>query len=43
MRYGAAITLPDLRIEVARCPHQDNMLDNCGIHYVDLEPIGDEP
>jgi hypothetical protein len=36
--YGADITLPDLRVQIAQCARYGNILDGCGVYYVDLKP-----
>ena len=35
-RYGANMKLPDLRVEVARCPKMGSMSDGCGVYFVEL-------
>jgi hypothetical protein len=34
-RYGPDIAMPDLRHELARCPHRSDMSDPCQVEYVD--------
>lgn len=34
-RYGN-MRLPDLRVEIARCPKMGSMSDGCGVYFVDL-------
>jgi hypothetical protein len=36
IRFGADVTLPDLRQEIARCERQTSMLDPCGVHFEGL-------
>jgi hypothetical protein len=37
--YGPGIAMPDLRHELARCPHRRDMSDPCQVEYVD--PMAD--
>jgi hypothetical protein len=34
-RYGPDIALPDLRHELAQCPHRQDMGNPCEVEYVD--------
>jgi hypothetical protein len=34
-QYGADIAMPDLRHELARCPHRGDTSDPCQVEYVD--------
>jgi hypothetical protein len=34
-KYGPDIAMPDLRHELAQCPHRRNMSDPCQVAYVD--------
>jgi hypothetical protein len=34
-RYGTDVTMPDLRHELAQCPHRHDMSDPCQVEYVD--------
>jgi hypothetical protein len=34
-RYGADIAMPDLRHELAQCPHRRDMSNPCQVKYVD--------
>ena len=34
-RYGPDIALPDLRHELAQCPHRRDMSSPCQVRYVD--------
>jgi hypothetical protein len=34
-RYGPDIAMPDLRHELAQCPHRRDMSDPCQVEYVD--------
>jgi hypothetical protein len=34
-RYGPDIAMPDLRHELAQCPHRHDMSDPCQVEYVD--------
>jgi hypothetical protein len=34
-RFGPDIAMPDLRHELARCPHRHSMSDPCQVRYVD--------
>jgi hypothetical protein len=34
-RYGPEIAMPDLRHQLARCPHRSDMSDPCQVEYVD--------
>jgi hypothetical protein len=33
--YGPDIAMPDLRHELAQCPHRSDMSDPCQVEYVD--------
>lgn len=35
-RYGANTKLPDLLLEIARCPKAGSMTDGCGVYFVQL-------
>ena len=37
-RYGN-LKLPDLRVEVARCPKVGSMSDGCGVYFVELAAV----
>ena len=37
-RYGADISLPDLREEISQCERRGRMHDACMVNYVDLKP-----
>lgn len=39
-RYGN-IKLPDLRVEIARCPKMGSMSDGCGVYFIELVPKHD--
>ena len=34
-QYGPDIAMPDLRHELARCPHRRDMSNPCQVKYVD--------
>jgi hypothetical protein len=34
-KYGPDIAMPDLRHELAQCPHRRNMSDPCQVAYID--------
>ena len=34
-QYGADIAMPDLRHELAQCPHRRDMSNPCQVKYVD--------
>lgn len=34
-RYGPDIVMPDLRHELAQCPHRRDMSNPCQVEYVD--------
>jgi hypothetical protein len=34
-KYGPDIAMPDLRHELAQCPHRSDMSDPCQVEYVD--------
>jgi hypothetical protein len=34
-QYGRDIAMPDLRHELAQCPHRSDMSDPCQVEYVD--------
>ena len=36
--YGPNIPLPDLRVEIAKCPKMGKVHDMCGVHYEGLTP-----
>ncbi len=36
--YGAAISLPTLRLLIAKCEHDGKLGTACGVYYVDLVP-----
>ena len=36
--YGAAISLPTLRLLIAKCEHDGKLGTACGVYYVDLAP-----
>jgi hypothetical protein len=37
-KYGAAISLPTLRHQIAKCNQHDKYGTACGIYFVDLKP-----
>ena len=39
-RYGPAIALPDLRLEIAQCERYDHLTGGCGVHYEGLDQAG---
>jgi hypothetical protein len=34
-QYGSDIAMPDLRHDLAQCPHRGDMSDPCQVEYVD--------
>jgi hypothetical protein len=34
-QYGSEIAMPDLRHELAQCPHRGDMSNPCQVKYVD--------
>jgi hypothetical protein len=34
-RYGPEIAMPDLRHQLAQCPHRSDMSDPCQVEYVE--------
>lgn len=38
-RYGANMKLPDLRVEIGRCPKMKSMSDGCGVYFLELVPL----
>ena len=38
-RYGGNMKLPDLRVEIAKCPKMGSMSDGCGVYFVELAAV----